>query len=144
MFYLQSGLEGQSAFYGDIKGPFDREGFSLGGNWEFEAGYFDKILAQDEEGQETIYLRLPVRVTWGQLDQRDAKLEFGTPLVVKHVVHVGLETSSNEHILMDQAGLSPFWNQFQTPVDQDGNLKDDDKWRAKAEQAIEKVMPYVE
>lgn len=143
MLPIESDIQGKKVVYGDIAEPFRAEGFELGGNWGYNGGYFDKVLARSDDQSETVYLRLPVKVIQGALDQPGAHLVFGRPLVIKHVVHTGLEYSSNEHFLSDQAGLSPIWNQFQSPVDADGDLSGEERWKRTAQAYIDRIVPYV-
>ncbi|GAB7387145.1 YugN-like family protein [Bacillaceae bacterium] len=134
MLRIRSEITGKSAYYGDVKDPFAREGFVLGGNWGYDGGYFDGVLFR--EGGETVYLRVPVVVREGELDRDDAMLEFQEPFIVKHVVNVGIDEGSS---VLDMTGLS----QFQEPVEQDGELGEADAWRTKGEEALARILRYL-
>ena len=104
MLKLQTELEGQNASFGVVSDCIRDLGYNMGGNWDYHKGCFDHILCQ--EGGETIYIRIPFFVTEGELDQYDASIKFGTPYVIKHVVHVGLDRDGSS--LLDATGFSQF------------------------------------
>jgi hypothetical protein len=139
---INSEIAGRVAKYGDIKEYFEKEGFILGGNWDYEGGYFDKELSQDIG--ETVYLRIPVMVEQGMLDDAEALVKFGTPFVVKHVVHTGSEEDQEQNAFMDQTGLSPLLNQFQTPIDTDGDIDMPEYWVEKSQEAINKILKHLQ
>lgn len=137
MLELMSYIEGKEAKYGRIKKPFEQEGFSLNGGWEYDRAHFDAIVSQD--GGETIYLRLPVHVIAGKLDHDDARLKFGAPFLIKHIVHTGFVEDDLSIGLLNIAGL----NQFQPPLERDGHIEDEDKWREVGEAVLNRLQPFV-
>jgi hypothetical protein len=141
MLAIQSEITGKRVKYGEIKDLFESEGFVLGGNWDYKGGYFDAVLAH--EGGETFYLRIPVKVVDGALDDLEAELVFGEPLVLKHIVHTGVEEEQVQHPFLDETGVSALWNQFQPPLDPDDIIENKEKWMQKADEAIAKVMRYL-
>jgi len=132
MLKLDSDIEGQIIRYDSMCKIIKKHGYVLCGNWEYDRGKFDCVLWRSEG--ETIFARLPFRVVKGMLDQRDAHLKFGTPYVIKHVVHLGLENDSEG--LMTVAGFA----QFQKPLDPDGKINDHDQWREIARQSIDPII----
>ena len=132
MLKLQTVLEGQQASFGVVSDCIRELGYHLGGNWDYHKGCFDHTLCR-EDG-ETIYIRIPFFVTHGELDQYDASIEFGTPFVIKHVVHVGLD--SDESSLIDATGFS----QFQEPIDTDGKIINKNRWIHAGEVAVKKLV----
>ncbi|MFS0574046.1 YugN family protein [Sporosarcina sp. 179-K 3D1 HS] len=134
MLKLQTSLEGKRARYGDIQELFSKDGYELGGNWDFEKGSFDSVLNR-EEG-ETIYLRIPFAVEEGRLDDHAATIAFQTPYLIKHVVNVGLDHD-------ESSLLTATFNQFQEPVDPDGQIHDKTKWAEIGEQAVEQLSNYL-
>ncbi|MET3574422.1 YugN family protein [Bhargavaea ullalensis] len=132
MLKLQTELEGRMASFGNASECVRGLGYHMGGSWDYDQGCFDRILYQ--EGGETIYLRLPFAVMDGQLDHFNAGIRFGTPYVIKHVVHVGLDRDGGS--LLDATGFS----QFQEPIDRDGHIENKNKWVHAGEEAIEKLM----
>ncbi|WP_318617037.1 YugN family protein [Sporosarcina sp. YIM B06819] len=132
MLKLQSEIEGQKAIFGVVSNCIEGLGYHLGGNWDFHKGCFDHVLCR--EGGETIYIRIPFFVTEGELDKHDAIIRFGTPYVIKHVVHVGLD--SDENSLLDATGFS----QFQQPIDTDGKIIDKNRWIHAGEVAVKGLL----
>lgn len=102
------------------------------GGWEYHSGLFDGVMHR--EGGETIYMRLPFAVIEGELDRRDAFIQFEKPFVIKHVVNLGLDT--DENALLTTTGL----NQFQKPLDTDGHIRDKSKWQEFGEEAIGDIL----
>lgn len=118
--------------FGDLRETFDRFQFHLGGNWDYDHGSFDRILAED--GEATVYVRVPFQVTEGELDDPAAKVVFGTPYVIKHVAQA--DTTLNEEGL--DSGLL---NQFQKPADPDAPL--DERWVEEGRRAVEEVARFL-
>ncbi|MFD1360096.1 YugN family protein [Lentibacillus salinarum] len=132
MLKLETTIEGKRAYFGDVYKMFRSNGYALCGNWEYDRGKFDMVLCR--EGGETIYVRVPFNVIEGELDKASAYLEFRTPYVIKHVVNTGLDWDENS--LLTTTGF----NQFQEPLDRDGNITDKSRWEAAGEQEVERVV----
>ena len=132
MLKLQTDLEGQKAYFGVVRDCIRDLGYNLGGNWDYDKGFFDHTLCR-EEG-ETIYIRIPFTVTDGELDKYDTSIEFGTSFVIKHVVHVGLD--SDDTSLLDATGF----RQFQSPIDTDGNITNKNRWIHAGEVAVQELL----
>ena len=132
MLKLETELDGQKASFGVVSDCIRDLGYHLGGNWDYHKGCFDHVLCR-EEG-ETIYVRIPFSVIEGELDQYGAAIQFGTSYIIKHVVHVGLD--SDESSLLDATGFS----QFQQPIDTDGKIIDKNRWMHAGEVAVQKLL----
>lgn len=135
MLQFESELVGKHAEYGFLRDKLKNYGFTLGGYWEYDRGFFDTILSKQDG--ETIYLRLPFVVINGKLDADDAAIQFQKPYVIKHVVNLGLDFDDGS--LLEPTGFS----QFQTPVDKDGSIQQKHKWVQAGEQVVGKVLQYV-
>lgn len=135
MLRLQTDLEGKKAYFGDMQDRLKNLGYCLGGNWDYDKGSFDSILWRD--GGETIYLRVPFHVLDGILDECEASIEFQTPFVIKHVVNIGFDKDENS--LLTATGF----NQFQDPLDTDGQIKNKNKWEDAGEQAVKQILSYL-
>lgn len=135
MLKLQTEIEGKKAYFGHMKDMFRQLGYSFGGNWDYHKGKFDAILWR--EAGETIYLRVPFYVLHGELDHNNAYIEFKQPYVIKHVVNIGLD--SDENSLITASGL----NQFQEPLDTDGQIRDKNKWETEGEKAIQQAVESI-
>jgi len=132
MLKLQTGLEGKTASFGVVSDCIRELGYHIGGNWDYDRGCFDHILCQ--EGGETIYIRIPFIVTEGELDDYEASIKFGTPYIIKHVVHVGIDRDGDS--LLDATGFS----QFQQPIDKDGKIINKNRWIHAGEVAVKDLM----
>lgn len=133
MLKLNSVITGKRTYFGIAREVFESHGCSFCSNFEYHHGKFDSILWG--EGGETIYLRIPFKVLEGELDHSKAYIEFGTPYVIKHVVHVGLDYDENS-LLTTITGL----NQFQEPLDKDGLIREKSRWVLAGEQVVERVL----
>ncbi|WP_047986558.1 YugN family protein [Ornithinibacillus californiensis] len=120
MIELESAIQGKTAYFGEARHLAKQFGLSLCGSWEYDGAFLDATLHR--EGGETIYLRMPFHVLEGELDRNDAFIEFGKPFVIKHIVHIGLD--KDEASLFAATGL----NQFQEPLDKDGQIRNKTKW----------------
>lgn len=132
MIHLETNIEGEQMSFGNAQRELRQYGLNMGGSWDYDRGIFDGILHR--EGGETIYVRLPFQVLKGELDRKDAWIEFQKPYVIKHVVHLGLEKDSNS--LLTATGF----NQFQKPLDTDGYIHDKSKWQEFGEEAIGDIL----
>ncbi|UJL46172.1 hypothetical protein KFZ58_17730 [Virgibacillus sp. NKC19-16] len=137
MIELQTAIEGKKTYFGQMRKLLKPMGYTLCGNWEYDRAFFDGLLWRD--GGETIYIRIPFHVLDGELDNDDTFIEFGTPYVIKHVVHIGLDRDADSLLLTAAGGL----NQFQEPLDRDGYIKDKSEWEDAGKQAIEYIMDYI-
>lgn len=136
MLRLETNIEGKLAHFGYLRDHIEAHGFTIGGDWEYDRGYFDYVMWRDSD--ETIYLRAPFVVTEGELDMYDTHIRFLKPFVIKHVVHVGLDYE--ESSLLDATGFS----QFQSPVDKDAPIENKNKWVEAGEKVItDRLLPYV-
>lgn len=135
MIHLETDMEGKQMYFGQAEKTLKEFGLSMGGGWEYHSGMFDGIMHR-EEG-ETIYIRLPFQVIEGELDRRDAFIEFKKPFVIKHVVNIGLD--KDENALLTTTGL----NQFQEPLDKDGYIHDKSKWQEFGEEAIGDILDSI-
>lgn len=120
MIALSSDLQGQEKRYADFYRSVRQNNFSLGGNWDYGHGSFDRSLDDNRQ----VWLRIPFRVTRGEFDgekeDNDAWIELGTPFVLKHVYNKGLDAEA------DPKMLGALMDQFQDPVDKDAEVEE--KW----------------
>lgn len=106
-------------------------GFSLGGNWDYDRGSFDRPLDEAR----LVWLRLPFEVMHGRLDAEadgaGTRIRFGQPYVLKHIYNAGLDEEAQPRAL---GGLI---DQFASPVDPDAELEP--RWTEQAEQWLRQV-----
>jgi hypothetical protein len=102
------------AAFTDARDQLAVSGFTIGGNWDYDRGSFDREL--DEDGK--VWLRLPFRVTSGELDAeksaQDTLIRFESPFVLKHLYEEGIDR--------DAVGAGML-NQFQDPADADAEIE---------------------
>lgn len=132
MIHLETNVEGTEMTFGEAQAFLKQFGLHIGGNWEYDSGMFDGILHR-EQG-ETIYLRMPFTVIEGELDHRDAVIQFQKPFIIKHVVNLGLDKSSSA--LLTTTGLS----QFQKPLDKDGYIPNKSEWQEFGEEIVGDIL----
>ncbi|CAM4355106.1 YugN family protein [Paenibacillus tarimensis] len=137
MIPISSSLENSSHEFTEVRNLLKDYKFSLGGNWDYKSGFFDRFL--DEEAHK-VWLRLPFEVTSGNIDEDreelDAKIRFGQPFVLKHLYNEGIEHDATPRV------FGALFDQFQHPLDPDAPVED--KWLQKGEEVlrqIERIMP---
>lgn len=117
MIALESKLTDMEIDYAELKEALERQWFTLGGNWEYEAGSFDRRL--DGEKQ-TVWLRIPFEVVHGRLDpdapQPGTRVRIGRPFVLRHLYQEGDDHAAHFYT------LGALFNQFQTPEDPDADV----------------------
>jgi hypothetical protein len=131
MIPLQSELVNQEEAFDQVRSYLHEFEFALGGNWDYEHGYFDRYLDEAHK----VWLRLPFQVTHGALDgdseSTDAIVCLGTPFVLKHIYNEGLDMEAHIHTF---GGLT---DQFQEPIDKDAPIEE--KWVVEAQALLSKV-----
>jgi len=131
MYTLQSSLENMEDGFCHFKSHFHKFDFSLGGNWEYYNGIFDKHLDPEHK----VWVRIPFRVTRGKLDgisdDCDAVVKLGTPYVLNHLYNEGDDATADFSI------VSAMVNQFQAPIDKDASVSN--RWVSQAELVLREV-----
>lgn len=131
MIELQSGIENREEDFSAVRKTLEALQFTLGGNWDYEHGSFDRAL----DGEDKVWLRLPFRVIGGTLDseqeERDVTIRFGRPYVLKHLYREGTDPTAEKEIY---GGLI---DQFQVPTDPDAEVEPE--WAEKAKQTLSEV-----
>ncbi|MEX1031692.1 MAG: YugN family protein [Paenibacillaceae bacterium] len=116
MKFIQSSLEDKVQDYIFAKNELDKLQFSLGGNWDYNGGSFDRIL----DDHRTMWLRIPFQITQGQFDgevtETDALIQMGTPYVLRHLYQEGLDGSAEIHT------YGALVDQFQEPSNSDAEI----------------------
>ncbi|MEZ7172147.1 YugN family protein [Sporosarcina sp. OR05] len=141
MIELKTSMPGKKALFGDACTVLGEHGLQMGGNWDFDKGYFDTILHQD--GDDSIYLRVPFDVIDGMLDEDSAMIEFGKPFIIRHVLNIGLDDDDSP--VLAAVGL----DQFQKPDDPDAPIPYSEKWVEEGEAHVSRfsenavfIAPY--
>lgn len=113
---IPSKLEGMQFDLYELELALKPLGYSIGGNWDYDHGYFDYKFNDEEAYQ---FVRLPFRAIEGQLDSAGCKVELGRPFVLSHQYQEGLD----DHAMI--GNFSASINQFTEPVDKDASLSED-------------------
>jgi hypothetical protein len=128
---ILSELENQVEGFVSLNDFFRRFEFTLGGNWDYDHGYFDRYL----DGDHKVWLRIPFEVTSGTLDgisdDSDATVKLGTPFVLKHIYNEGLDPEAVPNV------YGSLINQFQEPIDKDADVEA--HWLEQAKQILQEV-----
>jgi hypothetical protein len=110
---IPSKIDGQTIELYDLEQKLKPLGYSIGGNWEYDHGYFDYKIASEVGYQ---YLRVPFEATDGQLDTPNTMVQIGTPFLLSHKYQIGLDDHSTI------GNFSASINQFQEPQDKDATF----------------------
>lgn len=131
MIPISSVLESREKHFLDTKELLETQQFTLGGNWEYDGGSFDRSL--DEEHK--VWLRIPFGVIAGHIDIEDtdteATIKLGTPYVLKHLYREGNDPEASVRV------VGAMFDQFQDPVDPDAEV--DSQWIEQAKQVMNEV-----
>ncbi|WP_144461537.1 YugN-like family protein [Siminovitchia fortis] len=128
MIRIESSIEGRRFYLHKLEQLLKPRGYTIGGNWDYDKGFFDYKMANDEGYQ---FLRIPFTAVDGQLDKRGAVVELGKPFVLNHVYQGGLDDGPNS------GNMTASFNQFAEPEDPDGSL--DDKYISKGRDLVKNL-----
>ncbi|RSK28386.1 hypothetical protein EJF36_16775 [Bacillus sp. HMF5848] len=113
---IQSKIDGQVFKLHHLEAKLKPLGYDIGSNWEYDHGYFDYQINNDDERAGYIYLRVPFTAVDGQLDSDGTSVKLGTPFLLAHTYQESLD---------DQAligNISASFNQFQEPKNKDARV----------------------
>jgi hypothetical protein len=124
-------LENKQDSFEQFRSRLQPQGFSVGGNWDYDHGYFDRAMNE----RQTVYLRIPFQVTKGEFDGESTNpntvVQLGTPFVLKHLYEDNLDNNA------DTGLLSAMVDQFQDPVDKDASVEA--QWVEKAKEVLQRI-----
>ncbi|RJX39307.1 hypothetical protein D3P09_07610 [Paenibacillus pinisoli] len=131
MIPIASEVEGMEKKFTEMQVLLAEDKFTLGGNWDYDSGSFDRAL--DDENK--VWLRIPFQVTDGNIDselsENNAIIRFGTPYVLRHLYQEGNDPEASFRV----AGA--LFDQFQAPSDPDAPV--DDRWTERAKEIMGEV-----
>ncbi|WP_244535149.1 YugN family protein [Gracilibacillus kekensis] len=110
---LDSTVENKVFFYREVKRILEKEGYALGGAWEYDHGYFDYKLANDEGYH---FLRVPFHSLKGEIENDNAVIQMDKPYILTHRYQDDVDAYAESSVI--QASF----NQFQTPVEKDADI----------------------
>jgi YugN-like family len=115
MIEMPSRVEGKEYRLYDLEQRLKPIGYSIGGNWDYDHGYFDYKI-DDTNGYQ--FFRVPFEAVDGQLDSNGCTVALGRPFLLSHQYEDGLD---NE---VDSSNASASFNQFQEPENKDAKVPD--------------------
>ncbi len=113
LFELDSTIENKVFFYREVKRILEKEGYALGGAWEYDHGYFDYKLANDDGYH---FLRVPFHSLKGEIENENAVIKMDKPYILTHRYQDDVDAYAESSVI--QASF----NQFQTPVEKDADI----------------------
>ncbi|MCU6709869.1 YugN-like family protein [Paenibacillus sp. J5C_2022] len=135
MIPLSSVLEGQEHKLTELQVKLEKERFSLGGNWDYDNGSFDRAL--DEENK--VWLRIPFQVTDGsadsELSENNARVVIGSPYILKHVYNEGNDPEASARV------VGAMFDQFQSPTDPDADVEP--HWIERGREVLQAIEPVI-
>lgn len=125
---IKSKIENEYIALNEAEDALKNLGFSYGGNWDYDHGYFDYKL-DDEVGY--TFLRIPFKAVEGELDKRNTVIQIGEPFLLAHKYQIGLDDN------VGAVSVTGSFNQFSEPQDPDATI--DKKWIDIAKDLVKKV-----
>ncbi|MBY0124306.1 YugN-like family protein [Bacillus sp. S/N-304-OC-R1] len=116
MIEIPSELEGKSFDLYKLEQKLKPIGYVIGGNWDYDKGYFDYKI-DNEEGYQ--FLRLPFHAIDGMLDVRGCTVELGRPFLLSHLYEAGLDDHAHTAV------ISGSFNQFSEPTEKDAEFPEE-------------------
>lgn len=116
MIEVPSKIEGKHIPLNTLEELLKPLGYTIGGNWDYDHGYFDYKI-DDEVGYQ--FLRVPFRAIDGQLDTPRCTVELGKPFLLSHKYQRGLDDHA------ETGSFSGTFNQFSEPVDKDASFPEE-------------------
>ncbi|HZG74103.1 MAG TPA: YugN-like family protein [Chondromyces sp.] len=132
MIELSSSVEGKQYRLYDLEQKLKPLGFDIGGNWDYDHGYFDYKI-DDRVGYQ--FLRIPFSAIDGQLDTEGVTVELGRPFLLSHKYQEGLDD------LVTTGAFSGSVNQFAEPVDKDASFPE--KYIEEGKRLVSKVEQLI-
>ncbi|WP_082233520.1 YugN-like family protein [Halobacillus massiliensis] len=115
MYALDSNLTGATYAFSTLEQQLILLGFNLADNWDYDHGYFDYQIA-NEEGYH--FLRIPFTAVSGNLDAPTSSpiVRVGEPFVLTHLYQDGID----DHVR--EGNFRAMIDQFQEPKDKDAEV----------------------
>lgn len=131
MIPISSSIESQEKKFTEIQELLKESQFTLGGNWDYGGGSFDRAL--DDENK--VWLRIPFEVIDGNMDselsENNAQIRFGGPFVLKHLYNEGNDPEASVRV------VGAMFDQFQAPVDPDADVEP--RWVERGREVMRQV-----
>lgn len=115
MIEMPSKVEGREYRLFDLEQSLKPIGYVIGGNWDYDHGYFDYKI-DDEDGY--MFYRVPFHAVDGQLDTSGCTVAIDRPFLLAHEFEADLDQDANA------STFNASFNQFQGPEDEDAAVPD--------------------
>ena len=112
MLEVPSQLENKEYKLIELENKLKPLGYSIGGGWEYDHGYFDYKM--DDDGS-YLFVRLPFTAVDGELDTKGVRVKLGRPFLLRHVYEARLDHDNEED-------PNPLFNQFASPDEPDADF----------------------
>ncbi|SER99765.1 YugN-like family protein [Gracilibacillus ureilyticus] len=113
MYEIESAIKDRKFEYKQFKEVLERAGYSLGGAWEYDHGYFDYKLGSDNGYH---FLRIPFHTINGQIEDKNVMIQLDQPYILTHKYQNDVDENAESSVI--QAAF----NQFQTPIEKDADI----------------------
>ncbi|CAH0344586.1 YugN-like family protein [Bacillus sp. CECT 9360] len=113
MIEVASRLEGKTFVLYELESKMKPMGYVISGNWDYDHGYFDYKIDDDDGYQ---FLRVPFRAVDGQLDAGGATVQLQKPFLLDHQYQDDVDDEGNI------GNLTASFNQFQEPKNPDAEF----------------------
>ncbi|GBG06533.1 hypothetical protein PAT3040_01060 [Paenibacillus agaridevorans] len=131
MIPISSTVEGQEKKFTEIQALLTDRQFTLGGNWDYDHGSFDRAL----DGENKVWLRIPFQVIDGNIDselsENNAQIQFQQPYVLRHLYNEGNDPEASVRV------VGAVFDQFQSPIDPDADIEP--RWVERGEAVMREV-----
>lgn len=138
MIPLESSIDNLQVRLNPLEAIFHKEGFILGGGYEYNHGFFDKALDWEKNNEHHVYLRVPVSAVQGSIGdgKEDTIVQIGQPFVLKHQIQPGSDDGAGTGV------ISGLVNQFAEPADPDDYVEE--KWIQRGTEALQKLEKRIQ
>ncbi len=93
MIILPSRLKNTVVAYLHARSQLSSRGYVVGGNWDYEMGYFDYVL---DDATRANYLRIPFYACKGSIEDKNGIIRMGNPYLLSEYDRMGLASSIRE------------------------------------------------
>lgn len=113
MIEISSELEGKTYSLFDLETKLKPKGYVIGGNWDYDHGFFDFQIDNSEGYQ---FLRVPFQAVDGSLDQDGVTVKIQRPFLLSHKYEDGMDDEGTI------GNFSASFNQFAEPENPDAEF----------------------
>ena len=94
MIEIPSRLTNMTSNYVYAHQQLGKQGFIVGGNWDYKHGYFDYLM---DSGNKSNYIRIPFTTIKGSIEDKNGVIRFGTPHLLSYEAKTGSHFYMNHY-----------------------------------------------